>query len=1099
MNTTFDNDIDEDLRNRLFRSVYEEFVGPIDPDSEEMLSERDSPAVRYHAGVLHPRNTCIDAEQGEDASGESDAILDGHNEEPACDGGLLDVADASDVSEASPDEDYEEPVALSNARAQSAISMTVAVQPEDVLSADIRCAKYVRVKVDDKSHFKRVPVHFVFNPGDLKIPSGRHGDVKRVYKLGEEQLELWLVYRRAISGGVVLTVAVCNTDNAADNQSDDCLKCYYQTCLKISSSCGLIPPVWNQTNDFVSAEDATKRLIYRNIRNYAIGHGCATRWDDNRPVFWAETQIIPTAETRSMKPIHPSMENVTLSIEDFGNPAHWENTLGSMRLLCKKYGQWIIEVTAESEGLSECYQTAAQDNLSQCEACLNRIKEGISVLETDPIARKAFIMANEAMYEQFLHYSAVSGERGSLEEPLGYVRSWRPFQLAFILMNIRAMVDETCEDREVVDLIWFPTGGGKTEAYLGLSAFVLIWERLSHNESEGVTVFMRYTLRLLTSQQFDRASSLICSLEAMRRREPELLGSREFRIGLWVGKEASPNNRHDAKEKRLIYVDKEEGPNPFPVRKCPWCGSSFEDDRRASYVRQRRTEKLLFVCPNPECEYSKGDGLPLDVVDEEIYQNPPSLLVGTIDKFAILPYRHKAFALFGIDNGRRGRPPKLIIQDELHLISGPLGSMAGHYETLVSALCERTDASSKILPKIVASTATVSRAREQCNQLYACGEDKVFQFPPSGIDYDDSFFSYEDKEARGRRYVGLLVPTGEGTSATSAASTNIRLYADLLWEPATWRGVSDEQKDPYWTIIGYYGTTRELGQAVTWMGGDIPERLREHKRRAELVGDKSVRYVNVAKELTGRKDADEVRKGLDSLAISYPSTKAVDLCFATNMISVGLDVGRLGLMVVAGQPKTTAEYIQASSRVGRGKAKGIVFVVYSATKPRDRSHYENYAMYHSGFYQNVEPSSVTSFCRQVRDRALFGTLVGIYRSMDEEDSPTFRSPEERAFSLAAETILSRIEKVDPQELAGAEQDIETIRSIWQESDYERWSELKPDNFNPLTPLMHPLGNKMSDMWSGGTFDVPTSMRSVDAQCKLRIIGSYDDYYEGEAK
>lgn len=1093
MNAKFDDAIDEELRNRLYKSVHEEFVGPMDPDSEEILDERDSPAGRYHAGVLHPRGAHVDVAQGESAGREADTVLDERNEGPARDGGSPDIADASDVGEALPDEDYEEPVALSNARAQSAISMTVAVRPGDVLSADIRCAKYVRIKVDDKSHFKRVPVHFVFKSGDLAIPSGRHDDVKRVYRLGKEHLELWLVYRRAISGGVVLTVAVCNTDNATGNRSDDDLKCYYQTYLRISSSSGLIPPVWNQANDVASAEDATKRLIYRNIRNYAIGHGCATRWDDNRPVLWAETQIIPTAETRSMKPIHPSMENVTLSIEDFGNPDHWENTLGSMRLLCKKYGQWIFEITAESEGLSECYQTAAQDNLSQCEACLNRIKEGISVLETDPIARKAFIMANEAMYEQFLHYSVVSGERGGLDEPLGYTRSWRPFQLAFILMNIRSMVDETCEDRKVVDLIWFPTGGGKTEAYLGLSAFVLIWERLSHNESKGVTVFMRYTLRLLTSQQFDRASSLICSLEAMRRRESELLGSREFRIGLWVGKDASPNNRHDAKEKRLTYVDKEEGLNPFPVRKCPWCGSSFEDDRRASYVRQRGTEKLLFVCPNPECEYSKGDGLPLDVVDEEIYQNPPSLLVGTIDKFAMLPYRHEAFALFGIDNGRRGRPPKRIIQDELHLISGPLGSMAGHYETLVSALCERTDASSKILPKIVASTATVSRAKEQCNQLYACGEDKVFQFPPSGIDYDDSFFSYEDKEARGRRYAGLFIPT------LNAASANIRLYADLLWEPATWNDVTDEQKDPYWTIVGYYGTTRELGQAVTWMGGDIPERLHEHKKRAERVGDKSVRYINVAKELTGRKDADEVRKGLDSLTISYPSSKAVDLCFATNMISVGLDVGRLGLMVVEGQPKTTAEYIQASSRVGRGKAKGIVFVVYSATKPRDRSHYENFAMYHNGFYQNVEPSSVTSFCRQVRDRALFGTLIGIYRSVDEEDSEAFRSPEERAFSLAAETILSRIEKVDPHELAGAKQDIEAIRAIWQESDYDRWFELKPDNLDRPTPLMHPSGSKTSDAWSGGTFDVPTSMRSVDAQCKLRIVGSYGEYYEREAE
>ena len=157
--------------------------------------------------------------------------------------------------------------------------------------------------------------------------------------------------------------------------------------------------------------------------------------------------------------------------------------------------------------------------------------------------------------------------------------------------------------------------------------------------------------------------------------------------------------------------------------------------------------------------------------------------------------------------------------------------MAGHYETLISNLCERSKDGRIVRPKIIASTATVSRAKEQCNELYACGEDNVFQFPPSGIDYDDSFFSIEDKDARGRRYVGVFVPT------LNEASTNIRLYADLLWEPATWKDVPDEWKDRYWTTIGYFNTTRELGQAVTWMGGDIPERLWEHRRRAEASGN----------------------------------------------------------------------------------------------------------------------------------------------------------------------------------------------------------------------------------------------------------------------
>ena len=1089
------NELDEELRRRLYASVYEEFVGPIDSDSEETLDEFSSPSLRYHAGVLYPRGTQIDAAGDKNASSDDEGLGGSPAGTSAGDSSLpigADVPDGSEVTEEAPDEDYEEPVSLSNARAQSAMSMTLCVREDDKISVSIRCARYIRQNVDGKSCYRRIPLQFDLSSENVELPTGTGDDVKRGYKLDEGALELWLVFRRPIpEGGVVLTIALCNTNTATSGQRDNSSACYYQVGFKVNSISGLIPPVWKRLDESSSDEEASKNLIYRNVRNYAIGHGCATCWDQGAEVKWAKTQVMPVSDTHPMKPLHPLMEGITLSIESFGKVECWSETLGAMHILCDKYSLWISQTREKASKLPKQYESAAKRNLGQCDLCLTRIKDGINILDSDQIARRAFIMANEAMYDQFLHYSVVSGERKSLDEPIGYTRSWRPFQLAFILMNIRSIIDETCDDRGIVDLIWFPTGGGKTEAYLGLTAFVLIWERLSHVESEGVTVFMRYTLRLLTSQQFDRASSLICALESMRRRMPDLLGHREFRIGLWVGREASPNTRDQAEQMRRAFVDRNEGRNPFPVRKCPWCGSSLEENKRISYRRERGMKKLLFVCPNEGCEFSRGDGLPLDVVDEEVYANPPSLLVGTIDKFAMLPYRREALPLFGITGEGRRRPPKLIIQDELHLISGPLGSMTGHYETLISSLCERDEGGRKVLPKIVASTATVSRAKEQCNQLYACGEENVFQFPPSGIDYDDSFFSVEDKQSRGRRYVGVFVPT------LNAASTNIRLYADLLWEPATWKDVPDNWKDPYWTTIGYYGTTRELGQAVTWMGGDIPERLWEHRKRAERAGDDTVRYINVAKELTGRKDADEVRKGLDSLSISYPSRYAVDLCFATNMISVGLDVGRLGLMVVEGQPKTTAEYIQATSRVGRGRAKGIVFVVYSTTKPRDRSHYENFAMYHQSFYQNVEPSSVTSFCRQVRYRALFGTLAGIYRSVDDDDSEAFRYPEEEPFHVAAETILSRVKKVDPHELLRTKEDLDVIYEDWNTSDYDRWFELKPENFDPPTPLMHPTGAGSSDAWSGGTFEVPTSMRSVDAQCKVRILGTYGGYGDNE--
>lgn len=1074
--------LDDALRDRLYRAVYEEFVGPLDFEEDEVLDV--SPTLRYNAGVLHPRGSEFDLgdnDEGDGADTASGVSLTGGTDTPSAAGKVPEAPSGAAMADG---DDYEEPISLSNARQQAALSMTIAVQEGDRLSFEVRAARYETTTVEGKTCYRRIPMHIRLGSDEVELPQ-KEGKPKG-YKLDDGKLELWVVFRRHIPGASVITVALCN---AYESGRDVPERCYFQASVRAVSELGLVPPTWSDSSmTSLSDEEANRLLIYRNVKNYAIGHGCATRWDQGGRVAWAETQVMPTAETRSMKPMHPSMKGLELPLESFGSPERWEETRTSISEMCRRYSRWIDEIDVSSKTLPKEHLDAARRNIAACRKCLSRMEDGLALLENNEAAKRAFIMANEAMYEQFLHYSVVSGERDSLDAPIGYVRGWRPFQLAFILMNIKPIVDETCAEREVVDLIWFPTGGGKTEAYLGLTAFTLIHERLRGTTSDGVSVFMRYTLRLLTSQQFDRASSLICALESVRRRQPELLGDRQFRIGLWVGDDASPNKRDKAERERLKYVDRGEDKNPFPVRQCPWCGSSMEENRRKSYVLVGNMRRLVFRCPNSGCEFSSDEGLPLDVVDDEIYLRPPSLLVGTIDKFAMLPYRDQALPLFGIRDGKRLRPPKLIIQDELHLISGPLGSMAGHYETLVSSLCERERGDELVVPKIIASTATVSRAKEQCNQLYACGEENVFQFPPSGIDYDDSFFAVEDKEGRGRRYVGVFVPT------LKEASTNIRLYSDLMWEPATWKDVDEAWKDRYWTTIGYFGTTRELGQAVTWMGGDIPERLWEHRKRAEANGDDTARYMNVPLELTGRKDADEVRSGLASLSISYPDKAAVDLCFATNMISVGLDVGRLGLMVVAGQPKSTAEYIQATSRVGRGEAKGIVFVVYSTTKPRDRSHYENFAMFHQSFYQNVEPSSVTSFCRQVRDRALFGTLAGIYLSeVDKSVRAPYAYPDGEAFSFAEETVLDRVERVDPDEVEGTEADIEYYRKTWENNDYGRWCELKPENFDPVTPLIHPRGAEKSEAWSGGTFEVPTSMRSVDSECRIRIVGTYRGY------
>lgn len=1086
-------EIDDELRDRMYRAVYEEFVGPIDHEAREVIST--SPTEKYGAGVLHPVGAGDEGPNDDQASGHMPSTAEAYEDDLAA----VELPSEAIVPEKG--DEFEEPISLSNLRLPAAMSMTVAVRESDKVSLVIRWATYRRASVEGKAVFERTPYQIAMPPEELTIPRSR-GEHTSLTIFSDpdngKRLDLLVVCRRHIEGADVLTFALRNRKEDAGDGPESC---FFQTSLEVRSELGLVPPVWTSSSrGALTQEEASNLLIYRNVNNYAIGHGCATSWDHATKVSWARTETMPIAETRAMSPMHKDMDGIELPIEMFGAPSEWESTVSAMRSMCERYASWIDGTERKAKDLPEEHREAADRNIGLCRECLRRIEDGISVLESDELARRAFIMANEAMYEQYLHYSVVSHERKSFDEKPAYVRQWRAFQLAFILMNIRPMTDEGCDERDVVDLIWFPTGGGKTEAYLGLSAFVLIHERLRGTTSAGVTVFMRYTLRLLTSQQFDRASSLICALEAMRRRVPDVLGDREFRIGLWVGGDASPNNRKEAVSKLGKYIrdSSKSAKNPFPVNRCPWCGTEMRGSKAKSYRRVGPLMRVGFFCANPRCEYSGGDGLPLDVVDDEIYERPPSLLVGTVDKFAMIPYRPESLRLFGIVDGERLAPPKLVIQDELHLISGPLGSMAAHYETLISSLCEReTEKGGLVLPKVIASTATVSRAKEQCNQLYACGEDNVFQSPPSGIDYNDSFFSVEDDDERpyGRRYVGVFVP-----SHRAEASTNIKLYSDLMWEPATWEDAPDEWKDFFWTTVGYYGTTRELGQAVTWWGGDIPERLWEHRKRAEEDGKPYERHLRIPRELTGRKDADEVRSGLDALETSYAKDRdrTVDLCFATNMISVGLDVGRLGLMVVAGQPKSTAEYIQATSRVGRGSSKGIVFVVYSTSKPRDRSHYENFTMFHDSFYQDVEPSSVTGFCRQVRDRALFGTLVGIYRSLtDGVEDDAYAYPHEEAFDFAADTLIDRVDRVDPEESEGLEEDIERRRREWETGHFQRWDELNHKNPKPLVPLMHPAGAKRLDEWGDDTFDVPTSMRNVDGECLVTLVGAYGGY-EGES-
>ena len=696
---------------------------------------------------------------------------------------------------------------------------------------------------------------------------------------------------------------------------------------------------------------------------------------------------------------------------------------------------------------------------------------------------------------------------------------WRPFQLAFVLMNLESMADRRSPERGIVDLIWFPTGGGKTEAYLGLSAYTIFIRKLMNHDDAGTAILMRYTLRLLTAQQYERASSMICACEQIRQSHTDLFGNNTISIGLWVGSASTPNKMNDAVKAYENLYNKKSDENPFIMLKCPWCGAQMglvkmkNGDRRipgySKKVGKNRQKIFQFICSNTEnhCDFSsERNPLPLHVVDDVIYEVKPTLLLGTVDKFAMLPFRPAAQGLFGYYDGEKVTSPDLIIQDELHLISGPLGSMVGHYETLIHELCTQRTSEGELYPKIIASTATISRAKEQCHALYGCGKEKVFQFPPAGLNAGDSFFANEDKNQNGRLYVGILA-----TGASSDATTAIRLYSSLLYGAKELQVENESDRDPYWTNIGYYNSIRELGQSRTWIRADIDQHLDViYKRRFyDKIFDreeyrKKRRYIWRDEELTSRISGNKVTTSLANLNIGYGGNEKsddreypIDICLATNMISVGLDVPRLGLMTVFGQPKTTSEYIQATSRVGRNakNAPGIVFTLYRPGRPRDKSHYEHFKEYHSKLYCSVEPTSVTPFSAPVRERALHAIMIGIMRLENNDAYNNARPviPNQKMLKHIENIIKNRIENIDPEELGAALDRMQWVITHWEDYKPDCWEPRynRDKSYANDVPLMYSAGSHKNGHWGKAGIETPTSMRSVDSSCEAEVSTRYE--------
>ena len=825
-------------------------------------------------------------------------------------------------------------------------------------------------------------------------------------------------------------------------------------------------------------EELLMAMLYRHHVEFAIGHGVnvhATPAEKLRDrAVKVETVIVPCYELPQTTPPHEkdSVRNpafaklsgleLDMKLLAEADPKKLFTLLEPLNIA---YKEWIdqeeAKLTASEEDFSQFGDTP-RVAMTNCRLTLKRIEEGLQLLGKDPQAFEAFQFMNKAMWLQRTHsIFAEKVRRGEeaefdkdIDKPVN--RSWRPFQIAFILLNLPGITKLDHPERGVgheaiADLLFFPTGGGKTEAYLGLSAYTMALRRLQGDiagrvGSEGVAVLMRYTLRLLTIQQFQRASALICACESIRRSALEKgdtrWGKTPFRIGLWVGRRTTPNRTEDADEaikqaKGSEFIAGGSGiGTPYQLTSCPWCGSAIEEGQDlevSSYPHG--SGRTLIYCGNKfgQCLFSKRqadkEGLPVIVVDEEIYRRLPTLLIATVDKFAQMPWKGEVQMLFGQvtefcerhgfkspeiedcshQKARYGnfpatklkehpllRPPDLIIQDELHLISGPLGTLVGLYETAVDKLCTWEVNGKKVRPKVIASTATIKNAEVQVHSLFL---RTVNIFPPPGLDVRDNFFSVQrepTEEEFGRRYLGICAPGRRFKAAL------IRVYVAYLCSAQFLYERYGKHVDPWMTLVGYFNSKRELGGMRRLVDDEVFSLCRKQDRRG--LGK---RYFNgeYLAELTSRMRSEEIPKILDRLEAIFDQgleeqrkeafktkdyknipKKPLDILLATNMISVGVDVKRLGLMIVAGQPKATAEYIQATSRIGR-TFPGLVCTVFNWARPRDLSHYEAFEHYHSTFYKHVEPLSVTPFSAGALQRGLAGLLLSMVRLRGTQFNP----------------------------------------------------------------------------------------------------------------
>ena len=1037
-----------EVRQQLIDAIKVDLIGP---ESENEILE-EPPTFAYLIGMLYPRG------------------VETFEKETNINEQLYNDGESDEIVESSDDEDNDSDPTPSKFTKQSSIGLSFYVYDKSTnLKVTCKWATYEKTEEEHTDQQGKVKKYYKYqrNPQTEDIIISLDKNQNDIPLQSDPTIKINYSKIRLNGGFYLVSVYMYNDKSKSNCELNDVI---FQAELSVSGV--------DDSELFLPEHKCRQRLAqdefyYEQRPIFARGRGCSAEWVNNNINFAKEvkTTFIPEYEIPGVNADLDCFEKGFFSTNFFINPQNKSEINNKLTKLSDEYGKWIEECLQQSPKMKSEKFVKDHGNtvINNCTTALNRIKSGIQLINNNDTVREAFCFMNRVMYLQnsIKNYAKKHGAeiecafKDFLDPRVETNKfSWRPFQLAFILMNLQSIVDPTSEDREIVDLLYFPTGGGKTEAYLGLIAFTIALRRLrnnidGYNCDGGVSVILRYTLRLLTTQQRDRLTKMIIACEMERFREESnnpinpKYGKERFSIGFWVGGGVTPNRFDEIKEdvagngkRNSLYKQ---------LLTCPFCGTKLDEQ---DYYIDCDKKNVDIFCHDKDCIFYKykdnRQSIPVYLVDEEIYGKCPTIILSTVDKFAKLPWDVKVNNLFGRvaakdDKGyiaigekvskkaievEQFLPPELIIQDELHLITGPLGTIYGAYETMIDSLCSYTINQQKIKPKYVVSTATIKNANEQTKCLY--GRTKLSKFPSNGFDIRDSFFIRELdlNESPFRKYVGI------SAFGQSMKTTALRIYSVLLQKSFELSNNEDYKKyiDPYYTLIGYFNSVRELGGTVRLLQDDIPKRINRIKHRYKYPKVRTL-FANKNIEITSRKKASEISKLLQQLEADFENKECLDTAIATNMIAVGMDVDRLGLMVVTGQPKQNSEYIQATSRIGR-KYPGLVVTIYNPYRPRDLSHYENFVGYHSQIYRFVEGTTATPFSARARDRVLAALIIAAIRLMFPEYSENdcaskINNLKDTELQLIEQIILDRLEIVNSTAKRETVDEIERFIDQWK--------------------------------------------------------------------